>query len=288
MTEFIKGYHHNTVLRRSFDALSIDTFGLSLEDWYQNRFWGDNYVLYSIVEDDKVVANISVSITNMSFRGETKKFIQLGNVMTDRDYRNRGYIRQIMNQIDADYGDKTDGIYLFANDTVLDFYPKFGFKRAKEYQYSKQVLNCGECQYEKVIMDNTSAWENMVSVMDRNRFHGRFDMIGNHELIMFYVTKFMGENVYYHKKSNTFVIAEAGAEQVLIHNVFSTALVDVDDVITWFGKNVKKAVLGFVPMSSAGYKVEELRKENTTLFIKGNALNMIEREKLRIPSLSHA
>lgn len=68
MAELIKGYHHNTVLRRSFNALSIDTFGLSLEDWYQNRFWGDNYVLYSIIEDDKVVANISVSITNMSFR----------------------------------------------------------------------------------------------------------------------------------------------------------------------------------------------------------------------------
>ena len=288
MTELIKGYHHNTVLRRSFDALSIDTFGLSLEDWYQNRFWGDNYILYSIIEDNKVVANISVSITNMSFSGEMKKFIQLGNVMTDKDYRNRGYIRQIMNQIDAEYADKTDGIYLFANDTVLDFYPKFGFKRAKEYQYSKQVLNSGECQYEKVIMDNTSAWDIMVSVMDKNQFQGRFDMIGNHELIMFYVTKFMRKNVYFHKKSNTFVIAEIDAEQVLIHNVFSTTLVDIDDVFAWFGKNVKKAVLGFVPMNSVGYKVEELKKENTTMFIKGDTLNIIEREKLRIPSLSHA
>ncbi len=27
----------------------------------------------------------------------------------------------------------------FANDSVLDFYPKFGFKEAKEYQYSKDV-----------------------------------------------------------------------------------------------------------------------------------------------------
>ena len=288
MADLIKGYHHNTVLRRSFDALSIKTFGLSLEDWYQNHFWGDNYVLYSIVEDDKVVANISVSITNMSFSGETKRFIQLGNVMTDQDYRNRGYIRQIMNQIGIEYADKIDGIYLFANDTVLDFYPKFGFKKAKEYQYSKQVLNRGECQYEKVRMDNTSSWEKMVSIMTNNHFQGRFDMIGNHELIMFYVTKFMHENVYYHKKSNTFVIAEIDTEQVLIHNVFSTTLVDIDDVLAWFGKNVKKVVLGFVPMNSVGFKVEELKEENTTMFIKGDTLNIIEREKLRIPSLSHA
>lgn len=288
MAELIKGYHHDTALRRSFDALSIDTFGLSFEDWYQNHFWGDDYILYSIVENDKVIANISVSITNFSFRGETKKFIQLGTVMTDQDHRNQGYIRQIMSQIDAEYADEADGIYLFANDTVLDFYPKFGFKRAKEYQYSKHISNSGECQYEKVIMDNPSAWENMISVMDKNQFQGKFDMIGSHGLIMFYVTKFMRENVYYHKKSNTFVIAELEAEQILIHNVFSTTSVDLEDVLAWFGKHVKKVVLGFVPMNSAGYKVEELKKENTTMFIKGDALNIIEREKLRIPSLSHA
>lgn len=151
---------------------------------------------------------------------------------------------------------------------------------AKEYQYSKQVLNSGECQYEKVIMDNTAAWENLVSVMDKNQFQGRFDMIGNHELIMFYVTKFMRENVYYHKKSNTFVIAEIHAEQVLIHNVFSTTLVDIDDVLAWFGKHAKKVVFGFVPMNSVGYKIEELKKENTTMFIKGDFKYYRKREPL--------
>ena len=61
-----------------------------------------------------------------------------------------------------------------------------------------------------------------------------------------------------------------------------------DDILTWFEKNIKKVVLGFVPMNSAGYKVEELKKDNTTMFIKGDTLNIIERENLRISSLSHA
>lgn len=84
------------------------------------------------------------------------------------------------------------------------------------------------------------------------------------------------------------MIAEIHAEQVLIHNVFSTTLVDIDDVLAWFGKHAKKVVFGFVPMNSVGYKIEELKKENTTMFIKGDSLNIIERENLRIPSLSHA
>ena len=130
MERIVKGYCADDALRRSFDALAQRTFGLTFEDWYQNGFWGDDYVPYSVVVDGAVAANVSVNRTDFVLDGEKKRFIQLGTVMTDERYRGRGMIRRLMAEVERDCAGKADGVYLFANDTVLDFYPKFGFRRA--------------------------------------------------------------------------------------------------------------------------------------------------------------
>lgn len=288
MYNIIKDYRNDTALRHSFNELAVKTFGLDFEDWYQNGFWGDNYNPYSIVKDNKVIANISVNKTDMLFDGTVKHFLQLGTVMTDEAYRNQGLSRKIMERIEADYSGKADGFYLFANDSVLDFYPKFGFVKAPEYRYTKNISNTGACLLERIPMNTPAAWKLLWDAMERNVFSGRLDMSGNPELIMFYVTKFMQENVYYHKESDTFIIAEPDGESLFIHNIFSGTIRAVDEAAALFGEKVKKVTLGFVPFNDSDYEASEFHEEDCTLFIKGKALDIIKEERLCIPSLSHA
>lgn len=288
MYKIIKGYQKDDRLRNSFNTLALEMFHLNFEDWYQNGFWRENYIPYSIVIDEKVVANVSVNITNMMYEGEEKQFIQLGTVMTAKEYRKKGLIRQIMKEIEEDFKDKVDGMYLFANDSVLDFYPKFGFRKSAEYQYEIRVENSTECQLKKIVMDNEDAWKILMDVMGRNVFQGKFDMVGNHDLIMFYVTKFMQKDVWYHEESDTFIIAEVEEEQVVIHNIFSATLENLDAILSLFGKGAKNMILGFTPLDSERYMAKEIKEEDTTFFIKGAELDIIMKEKMRIPSLSHA
>ena len=96
----IKNYRNNEELRQSFNELARKTFGIDFEDWYQNGFWSDRYNPYSVVENGRVIANVSVNHMNFIRRGERQFFIQLGTVMTEESYRNRGLIRQIMEEID--------------------------------------------------------------------------------------------------------------------------------------------------------------------------------------------
>lgn len=288
MSEIIKNYRDNDLLRHSFNELAKKTFDLDFEDWYQNGFWSDNYIPYSLVKDGRVVANVSVNKTDMAFAGVVKHFLQLGTVMTDEAYRNQGFIREIMKQINDDYLGKADGIYLFANDSVLDFYPKFGFQQSKEYQYSREITNTGACQFEPLLMDSPARWKLLEDAMETNIFHGRFDMIQNNGLILFYVTKYMQENVYYHCPSDTYVIADTDGKNLFLHNVFSGTLTELDQVIELFGKGIRHVTLGFVPMDPEKYEVTEVHEEDCTLFIKGSALKIMEQERLRIPSLSHA
>ena len=163
-------YRDNDDLRASFNELAVKVFGLNFEGWYQNGFWKDNYIPYSVVIDGKVVSNVSVNRCDVNYDGKTYRLIQLGTVMTDPDYRGKGYAREIMERIMSDYEDKVDGMYLFANDSVVDFYPKFGFKTGTEYQYSKDVSDTGSRSVISVPMSDKTAWDKMTSVLnERNQ-----------------------------------------------------------------------------------------------------------------------
>lgn len=284
----VKNYRNNDALRLSFNELAQKTFGLDFEDWYQNGYWGNNYNPYSIADDGKIVANVSVNVTEILWNGCKKHFIQLGTVMTEESYRNKGLIRQIMEEVERDYGMNADGMYLFANDSVIDFYPQFGYRKAAEYQCSKYVSFMKDRSIMHIPMNSKKEWTILEERISRSAICGNFEMTGNSGLIMFYVTKFMREDVYYDKHQDAYVIAEIEDGELLIHNIFSLQEIDLDKLIESFGKEIKHVTLGFTPNDRSGYTVSEVREEDTTLFIKGDVFSDFESQKLMFPTLSHA
>lgn len=130
-----KQIRDHEIYRNSFIELAEAVFGLSFQSWYENGFWTDRYIPYALTDGDRVAANASVNIIDTVWQGEKKRYIQIGTVMTHPDYRGQGLMREIMESILADWKERCDGIYLYANDSVVDFYPKFGFEKAQEYVY---------------------------------------------------------------------------------------------------------------------------------------------------------
>lgn|SRR5574344_1048327 len=285
--EIRKNYRDDKQLRDSFNELSEKTFGLSFENWYQNGYWKDNYNPYSVIVDGKVVANVSVNRINTMMSGEKKYFIQLGTVMTDEEYRGRGFIREILKEIDQDYADQCDGMYLFANDSVLDFYPKFGYHKATEYQYSKEVSNSGTRTVQKVPMDNKKDWDKIKAVIDKSQAFYGFDMVDNSDLDMFYLSQFMKDNVYYIEALDAYVVAEE-EDELFIHAIFAEKKVSIEDVIKAFGSETKKVIFGFVPDQKEHYECNILQEEDTTLFVKGAGFENFSDEHIMFMTLSHA
>lgn len=285
--EIVKHYRDNKALRRSFNRLAEQTFGLNFESWYQNGFWKENYEPYSVVIDGEVVANVSVNRTDMVYSGTRKKLIQLGTVMTKPEYRNRGYIRAIMEEIEKDYPD-VDGVYLFANDSVVEFYPKFGFREGTEYLYSKEAEQTGESEMVCVSMTGPEQWQTFAKAMEAGEPVSACAMVDDPGLIFFYVASFMQENVFYCQRLNAWAIAEIEDGELMLHNVFGPGELNLDDVIRAFGGKVKRVTLGFAPGEKEGWNGAEYHEEDCTFFVKGACFAEFEREHLRIPSLSHA
>ena len=283
----IKHYREDAALRKSFNELAEATFGLNFENWYSMGYWTENYFPYSVVEDGKIVANVSVNCTDMVIGGQRRRLYQLGTVMTAEGYRNRGYIRTIMAELEKDIAD-ADGVYLFANDTVVEFYPKFGFVKGKEHFFTKMVEQSGECRMKQIPMDTPENRERLAQAMEKNTFPTGCRMVDNPGLIFFYAAQFMQDCVYYDETLNAWAIAEREDGELLLHEVFATEAVTLEEVITAFGSDVKQVTLGFAPTENTGFACREYHEEDCTFFVKGELFREFTEKKLRIPSLAHA
>ncbi|MBO5279574.1 MAG: hypothetical protein J6B06_08835 [Lachnospiraceae bacterium] len=224
------------------------------------RLTADKYNPYSAVIDGKVVANVSVNKTDFLWDGKVRHFVQLGTVMTDEAYRN----------------------------SVLNFYPKFGFKAAKQYEYVKEVSGDRECMVEQIPMKEKAAWDEFEKLIQTGKHGCAFDMTGNTELNMFYISKYMKNNVYYHKAADTYVVAEIEGDELIINMVISEKEPDLNSLAEAFGGGIRKVRLGFTPKDAAGFRVRELDQDDTVLHVKGNGFAGFEEAKLMFPLLAHA
>lgn len=285
--EVIKDYRADDELRHSFNELAKKTFGIDFEDWYQNGYWTDRYNPYSIVIDGEVVANVSVNRTDFEINGVIKYYIQLGTVMTDGAYRNKGFIRRIMEEIDKDYAGKVDGVYLFANNEVLSFYPKFGFRTAKQYEYVKEVYSDGQSSFEAIPMQDKVAWDMLEEKIKTGYVQSAFEMIDNSQLNMFYVSKYLQENVYYSRALDAYVIAEIENDNLVINMVISDKEQDMNRIASSFGGEIRHVILGFTPKKKMGFEKREMDQDDSTLHVKGDWKDFEELE-LMFPLLAHA
>lgn len=287
---FAKGYKDNDRLRKSFNELAIKTFDINFEIWYQSGYWQDRYIPYSIVDENNVVANVSVNVMDFEVLGEMKVFIQLGTVMTDSRYRNLGLSRFLIEEIIDEWKDKCDLIYLFANDTVLNFYPKFGFNKAEEYQYSKSIsYNKSNISFEKLNMDDKNQRDFVYDKIKSSISYSKLSLKNDMDLIMFYCIGYMKENIYYIKDYDVIVFAEFNKDILMIIDIYGTSYIDIDNIIDVLANdNIKQVAFGFTPKDDSLYDVNLYKDEDTTLFVLGEKVNMFKRNKLIFSPISHA
>lgn len=283
---YVTDYKNDAKLRKSFNELTQRTFDFNFEKWYLNGFWGDKYIPHSLTDGGKVIANVSVNFMDFEMEGIKKHYIQIGTVMTDKDYRGQGLSRYLIEKIISLYKDKTDGIYLFANDDVLNFYPKFGFAKSKEYQYSKRINSISNVKKaEPVDMSDKANWGKFFDTVKNSISNDRFTM-DNPGLIAFWTRE--SKSIYYLAEEDTYIAANIRNDNIYIYQIIANHKVNLEKVINSFGSGIKKVVLGFTPYDVNGYAAEEYHEEDCTLFISGKDLESIENKKLMFPILSHA
>ena len=127
--KLVADYKDNKALRQSFNELARTVFKFDLETWYGRGYWTDMYVCHTLMDGTRAAANVSVVKQDFLVQGEIMKAIQVGTVMTHPDYRGLGLAGQLMDHVMERYSGSCDFMFLVANKSVLDFYPRYGFTR---------------------------------------------------------------------------------------------------------------------------------------------------------------
>lgn len=310
--KIIKNIRDDAALRSSFNRLAEKTFGLNFENWYQNGYWKDNYIPYAAVREGQVIANVSVNPMTFSEKGILHHYIQLGTVMTDPAFRGQGLCRLLMDAVEKDWADRVESIYLFANDTVLDFYPRFGFQRVQESRFFAPLSAC--------IPDRPAVPVPMTDPENRAALEkailsgvpqGSFDMVGNPGLILFYASQFLTENVWYLPAHDAWVIAEAEGDTLLLDAIFAPRPLDPQEAAAALlagpfhdrysvsPGSLSRLECGFTPFGADGadarfaenrsaWEIRPLENDDDALFVKGSLTKIFSQEKKRFPTLSHA
>ena len=116
---FLIGYQDDVKYRSAFNDLAVRVFNLSFEDWYQAGYWNEKYIPYTLFDEDKAVANLSVNIMNFCTFEKKQRYIQIGTVMTDENYRHKGLSRFLMEKAMNEWDGKCDFIYLYAREVAI-------------------------------------------------------------------------------------------------------------------------------------------------------------------------
>ena len=131
--QFDHHYRDNNDRREQLCQMTQDTWDFSLESWYRFGGWGDECVPYSLFDYGQIVSHVTATTLTFALGQKRLHALQLGTVMTDPEYTGMGLSSWLIERVLADYENKVDFVFLYANDSVLDFYPRFGFHPVTEY-----------------------------------------------------------------------------------------------------------------------------------------------------------
>jgi predicted N-acetyltransferase YhbS len=125
--------HCDTVLHAEFFRFVASIFpgtgGQNWTDWRDRGGWTDQYEVFAAIAGDRIVSTIGRSRMRLVIDGQDRIGYQLGAVATLEPYRGQGLARRLMHWVIDELDDPDQPIILFANSTVLDFYPRLGFRR---------------------------------------------------------------------------------------------------------------------------------------------------------------
>lgn len=107
--------------------------------WAARGGWTPDYEVHAVADAGELVASASVMRIPALACGREVRGAQLGAVGCIPEARGRGLMRPLLEDVLARIGAEAELIWLYANVAVLEFYPRFGFRRVQESEFELEL-----------------------------------------------------------------------------------------------------------------------------------------------------
>ncbi len=272
--KIISGYQNNHSNRNEFyKFISIVFPGISFKEWFEKGFWTKKYIPYSITKNDEIISNVCVTMMDVLVHGQKKKAIQIGAVGTIPEYRNQGLSRKLMKIVLAKYLNKVDFFFLYANESVLDYYPKFGFKSIEEYQFTSHLHDVNRKNVARRLKLNNSSDLKLIRKLINKRIlvTKEFGATQYTAVTWWHILNTFRNDLHYLKEFDTIVIKKEDNGTLHIYDIICKDRINIDKVISKIGKSREtKTIKYYFPPDQFNFGNLTIEKENTGLYVLGN------------------
>ena len=251
-----------------FDALINEVFGFSFDVWLRRKLWDERYVSYSIIDGGKMLANLCICDTDMKVDGERFRAIQLGAVSTSKSARGKGLSKRLMERVMSDYADIP--AFLFANKSVLDFYPRFGFRQVQTYRpVLYEIINNDPQKAVKLDADDPVVVDKLNG---RSNYSEILDCLNTQPTQRFHLLMDYPDDIYHLPEFDVIVVAYQDNNRLFLADVFSGKPVAFEAIKCSLPfENIDLIEFGFCPDRLDVSPVwEAVPMDHVMFFVKGN------------------
>ncbi|MBT3785609.1 GNAT family N-acetyltransferase [bacterium] len=280
-------YRDDSFLREAFFEFAPCVFpGISFKDWFEMGFWNERYIPYSFLEGSKIVSNVSIFLMDIVLKGEPRKAIQFATVGTLPGHRKAGLSRILMERVIEDYQSQVDFMFLFANDSVLDFYPKFGFKRQGECAFTHRVENIEKKRGARLLdLSNPDDFRILVDLSEQTKpVTERFGSAKNGPIFMWHALYMQSNNLWYIEKEKIVIVCECHDKTLSIFDALSESDFSMKSIIGYLvTEEIENVEVYFTP-DKLDLNFESKNGDlDSPLFVRGIDLSGL---KFKFPALA--
>jgi GNAT superfamily N-acetyltransferase len=218
--------NNNPAYERQFDELIKEVFCFSFAPWFDRKLWDERYESYSIIQDGTMLSNVCICKTDMLIRGQTIRAHQFGAVATRESERGKGLSRLLMDYILSLYPDVP--AFLYANPSVIDFYPRFGFRQAPALLPGIVVtINNTLGRAIKYSPDD----ELIIHMLGGRRIYSSIaDSVNTQPVQIFHLLTDYRDDIYYLPKCGAMIVAEQELGRLFLADVVTPEPISFDEL----------------------------------------------------------
>jgi GNAT superfamily N-acetyltransferase len=218
--------HNDSAYEAIFDNLIKEIFGFSFMPWFERKLWDERYESYSIIENDRMLANVCIFKTDMIVYRNLIRAHQFGAVATRKSEQGKGFSRRLMEHVLSKYPDIP--AFLSANPGVIDFYPRFGFHRVQTYH--PEIITQINNPPDKAVKLSPDDVLVLKALQERGAYSHTLDSLNTQSVQIFHLILDYPNRIYYLPGCGAVVVAEQEGDKLFIADIIVQAPVTFDEV----------------------------------------------------------
>ncbi len=275
--ELVENYKSNKLLVDEFIKFTDHIFpSISFKKWVEKNLWPGNYIPFSLMKDGRIISNVCISEMVVFINGKSQKSIQFSAVGTLPEYRGKGLSKKLMQHVLERFQNTHQFFFLYANDSVIDYYPKFGFRKLIEHKFllNRHFKKIGD-DARRLDLNNAEDYKLITDLLaNRKPLTKIFGAEEYSFITMWHLYNIFFDDCYYLDDENLIIIMKIKGSELHLYEIIFQEKFMPTDIIPKIIPNDTERIYFYFPPDQIEFDYDIAVKEDTMLYVLAGEKNI--------------